>query len=397
MRRSRWFLVAVVSVATMAATTTTSTAQTEDPRPGVYVDEIPSFGDSFVGVATGIPVFVGIATATGAPGTSPLVDSVAAFDEAFTDPSPAMAAAVADFYAVASGSVVISPTSSETPEALAAASAAVPRDDGWDLIVVPALADLDGEDWLAVASAMTAAAAGNQAVAVLDPPTAAVASAATDAGAALTAAADQLRAGPSGAGSAVMYSSGLTDATGATRAGAPSVAAVIAATDDATGPWQPAGGTATPIPDSTPTLSVDNALAGTLADSGINSLRTVQGYGTVAMGDRTVGGGPSSVQRLMSYLELSIRTGLEQYVFDPNVATTWQDVTATTSNFLAQVWAAGGLAGDSPADSFTVQVGLGTTMTDQDILNGIMILLVQVAVEQPGQFVALSIDQLMQG
>ena len=99
----------------------------------------------------------------------------------------------------------------------------------------------------------------------------------------------------------------------------------------------------------------------------------------------------------MSYLELSIRTGLEQYVFDPNVATTWQDVTATTSNFLAQVWAAGGLAGDSPADAFTVQVGLGTTMTDQDILNGIMILLVQVAVEQPGQFVALSIDQLMQG
>lgn len=366
MRRSRWFLVAVVSVATMAATTTTSTAQTEDPRPGVYVDEIPSFGDSFVGVATGIPVFVGIATATGAPGTSPLVDSVAAFDEAFTDPSPAMAAAVADFYAVASGSVVISPTSSETPEALAAASAAVPRNDGWDLIVVPALADLDGEDWLAVASAMTAAA-------------------------------DQLRADPSGAGNAVMYSSGLTDATGATRAGAPSVAAVIAATDDATGPWQPAGGTATPIPDSTPTLSVDNALAGTLADSGINSLRTVQGYGTVAMGDRTVGGGPSSVQRLMSYLELSIRTGLEQYVFDPNVATTWQDVTATTSNFLAQVWAAGGLAGDSPADAFTVQVGLGTTMTDQDILNGIMILLVQVAVEQPGQFVALSIDQLVQG
>lgn len=48
-------------------------------------------------------------------------------------------------------------------------------------------------------------------------------------------------------------------------------------------------------------------------------------------------------------------------------------------------------------DAFTVQVGLGTTMTAQDILNGIMRVTVALAVMQPDVFVEQSFEQAVLG
>lgn len=48
-------------------------------------------------------------------------------------------------------------------------------------------------------------------------------------------------------------------------------------------------------------------------------------------------------------------------------------------NFLRSVWKRGGLAGATPEDAFEVHIGLGDTMTAEDILDGIMRITVLVA------------------
>lgn len=42
-------------------------------------------------------------------------------------------------------------------------------------------------------------------------------------------------------------------------------------------------------------------------------------------------------------------------------------------NFLSNIWKAGALQGATPNDAFSVQIGLGITMTEQDILNGFLL------------------------
>lgn len=66
------------------------------------------------------------------------------------------------------------------------------------------------------------------------------------------------------------------------------------------------------------------------------------------------------------------------------------------SNFLAGIWTRGGLAGAAPDEAFAVHVGLGETMTPQDILEGIMRITVMVAVTRPAEFIEITFQQQMQ-
>ena len=74
----------------------------------------------------------------------------------------------------------------------------------------------------------------------------------------------------------------------------------------------------------------------------------------------------------------------------------WDLVVETLSSYLAHLWAAGGLLGPTAADAGHVEMGPGTTMTDQDILNGIMGIEVEAAIVEPGEYVELSLQQVMQ-
>ena len=84
------------------------------------------------------------------------------------------------------------------------------------------------------------------------------------------------------------------------------------------------------------------------------------------------------------------------YVFQPNVANTWSLITSMLNNFLTSQWSAGALAGATPAAAFNVACGLGTTMTGEDVLNGVMNISVQVAISHPAEFIVINISQEMQ-
>jgi len=133
----------------------------------------------------------------------------------------------------------------------------------------------------------------------------------------------------------------------------------------------------------------------------INAIRTFVGEGTLVWGARTLDGNSLdwryiNVRRTMIMLEESVRLASKAYVFEPNVANTWVTIKSMIRNFLTGIWKKGGLAGASPDDAFGVFVGLGETMTPDDILEGILRVTVLVAISRPAEFIEITFQQQMQ-
>lgn len=92
----------------------------------------------------------------------------------------------------------------------------------------------------------------------------------------------------------------------------------------------------------------------------------------------------------------SIRLALKAFVFEPNDANTWIMIKSMVENFLIQLWQNGGLAGSKPEQAFGVKIGLGETMTLQDISDKRMNLTVFFALTRPAEFIVISISQRME-
>jgi phage tail sheath protein FI len=139
----------------------------------------------------------------------------------------------------------------------------------------------------------------------------------------------------------------------------------------------------------------------TVAGKSINAIRTFTGKGILVWGARTLAGNDNewryvSVRRFFNMAEESIKKATEQFVFEPNDKNTWVRVKAMIDNFLTKQWKAGALAGPTPDKAFYVSVGLGETMTAEDILEGNMIIEVGMAAVRPAEFIILKFSHKMQ-
>jgi hypothetical protein len=133
----------------------------------------------------------------------------------------------------------------------------------------------------------------------------------------------------------------------------------------------------------------------------INAIRSFIGEGVLVWGARTLDGNSLdwryiSVRRTMIMLEESCRLAAKAMVFEPNVANTWVTIKSMIQNFLTGIWKRGGLAGAVPDDAFSVHVGLGETMTPEDVLEGILRVTVLVAISRPAEFIEITFQQTMQ-
>jgi Bacteriophage tail sheath protein len=132
----------------------------------------------------------------------------------------------------------------------------------------------------------------------------------------------------------------------------------------------------------------------------VDPLRVFQQQAPVVWGARTLDGNSNDyryiqVRRTLIFIEQSIKNALDQFMFAANDGQTWTTVIATITSFLTQVWTSNGLIGSTPADAFSVQCGLGSTMTSQDIENGFMNVQVMVAPVRPAEFIVLTFQQAM--
>jgi phage tail sheath protein FI len=141
------------------------------------------------------------------------------------------------------------------------------------------------------------------------------------------------------------------------------------------------------------TLKVDPATG-----KSINAIRTFPGQGPVVWGARTLDGNSSewrylSVRRTTIMVGQSIKFALQAFVFEPNDADTWTKIRSMIENFLIALWRQGALAGTKPQEAFAVQIGLGSTMTAQDIIGGTLKVSVMLALIRPAEFLVLTFQQ----
>lgn len=138
-----------------------------------------------------------------------------------------------------------------------------------------------------------------------------------------------------------------------------------------------------------------------LSGKSINVIRTFPGIGTLVWGARTLDGNSLdwryiNVRRTLIMIEQSLKLATRSYVFEPNDANTWVTVKSMITNFLTNLWMQGALAGATPEQAFDVQIGLGSTMTANDILDGKMLITVKVAIVHPAEFIVITFQQQMQ-
>ncbi|MEP0711842.1 MAG: phage tail sheath C-terminal domain-containing protein, partial [Algoriphagus sp.] len=132
----------------------------------------------------------------------------------------------------------------------------------------------------------------------------------------------------------------------------------------------------------------------------INGIRSFPGKGILVWGARTLDGNNQefkyiSVRRTVIFIEQSCKLAMRAIVFEPNVLTTWNTISATIGNFLTSLWREGGLAGAKSEQAFYVACGLGKTMTAQDILDGKLVISIGVAITRPAEFTVITLKQQM--
>lgn len=183
------------------------------------------------------------------------------------------------------------------------------------------------------------------------------------------------------------------------------IAGVYCATDASRGVWKAPANVGL-LGVTGPTVKITNdqqdALNVDTSGKSINAIRAFTGQGTLVWGARTLLGNDNnwryiSVRRLFIFMEESIQQSTSWAVFEPNVTTTWLKVKASIESFLYGLWQQGALAGSTPQEAYFVNIGLGKTMTQADILAGNLIVEVGAAPSRPAEFVVLRIMQKLQG
>ncbi len=145
----------------------------------------------------------------------------------------------------------------------------------------------------------------------------------------------------------------------------------------------------------------ENLNIDTTAGKSINAIRGFAGQGVLIWGSRTLAGNDNEwryipVRRLFIMIEQSVKKSTAWAVFGPNDAMAWLKVKAMIESYLEGLWRHGALVGSKAEQAFFVRVGLGVTMTEQDILEGRMIIEVGIAAVRPAEFIILRFSHKMQ-
>lgn len=143
-------------------------------------------------------------------------------------------------------------------------------------------------------------------------------------------------------------------------------------------------------------LAVDSTQQAILNPQGVNCILSFPSRGILVWGARTLSSDSEkkyvNVQRLMIYLEQSIKKGTSWVVFEPNNAVTWLKVKQMVDNFLEGAWRDGMLQGSKQQEAYIVKCDR-STMTQNDIDNGRLIVLIAVAPAKPAEFLIIRIVQ----
>lgn len=176
------------------------------------------------------------------------------------------------------------------------------------------------------------------------------------------------------------------------------VCGIYARSDNTRGVWKaPANETVAGALDLE--YDIDQRTQEVLNPRGVNVIRRFPGRGIRVWGARTLSSDPLwkyvSVRRLFIFIEASIYNATQWVVFEPNDQRLWARVNQTVTLFLRTQWREGALFGAKEEEAFSVSIGR-ETMTEDDILNGRLIIEIGIAPVRPAEFVIFRVFQKTQ-
>lgn len=182
------------------------------------------------------------------------------------------------------------------------------------------------------------------------------------------------------------------------------IAGIYARVDSSRGVWKaPANEPLNYVKGPTIKITDTEQMDLNIHDSGksINAIRAFTGKGTKIWGARTLSGNDNewryvNIRRFFNMVEESVKKSTSWAVFEPNDINTWTKVRAMIENYLILKWKDGALAGAKPNEAFFVRVGLGQTMSAQDVLEGRMIVEIGLAAVRPAEFIILKFSHKLQ-
>lgn len=178
------------------------------------------------------------------------------------------------------------------------------------------------------------------------------------------------------------------------------VAGVYCKTDSQRGVWKAPANVAI-VGGLTPALNITDAQQGLLnaADGAVNIIRQFRNGDTLVWGARTLCKDDNwryvPVRRLFNAIEVDIKTAMQPAMFEPNVPMTWEKIRSAIDIYLHSLWQQGGLFGSKPEEAYFVKIGLNSTMNDEDISKGRMVVKVGVAAVRPAEFIILEFSQFV--
>jgi phage tail sheath protein FI len=181
------------------------------------------------------------------------------------------------------------------------------------------------------------------------------------------------------------------------------VAGVLARIDASRGVWKaPAGAEASLRGVTGLSLTLTDAQNGPLNALAVNSLRTLPGAGPVVWGSRTLQGADSlasewkyiPVRRTALFLEQSIDRGTQWAVFERNDEALWAQIRLSVGAFLESLFRQGAFQGATSREAYYVKCDR-TTMTQNDLDDGVLVVVVGFAPLRPAEFVVLTIRQMV--
>jgi len=138
------------------------------------------------------------------------------------------------------------------------------------------------------------------------------------------------------------------------------------------------------------------------AGPSINVVRCVRGSALTVWGARTLVTDDADfryvpVRRLFDSVKRDILSALVSSAYEPNCQSTWERARAVIDHYLYGLWCRGALLGEQAQDAYTVAIGLGATMSEEDIATGLMKVKIGLAAVRPAEFIVLHFGQKVAG
>ncbi|MEM7426164.1 MAG: phage tail sheath C-terminal domain-containing protein [Pseudomonadota bacterium] len=178
------------------------------------------------------------------------------------------------------------------------------------------------------------------------------------------------------------------------------MAGIWAKTDGRRGVWKAPAGINTALLGVVGTqFEIEDGIQGQLNPLGINCIRKLPRFNNVVWGSRTLATNADPewryvpIRRTAIMMERSIYEGIQWAVFEPNDHKLWASLRLNIETFMESLFRAGAFQGEKASDAFFVRCDLGDTMTQGDIDNGQVIVIVGFAPLKPAEFVIVRIQQ----